>query len=383
MSRRTTPAAGRAASLVLAVLAATTSACDGESFRFDLPPGFPAPRIPADNPMNEAKVELGRHLFFDERLSFNETQSCASCHVPSLAFTDGAARSTGSTGEMTPRGSMSLANVGYAATLNWANPAVVTLEGQARIPLFGEEPVELGLAGHEALLVDRLRDDPAMVARFDAAFPEPAGERVSLGNVLKALAAFQRTLISGDSPYDRYQQGDTSAMSPSAVRGMELFFGERLECFHCHGGFSLSSSIDHEGNVFDQSLFANNGLYNLDGLGAYPPANTGLFEHTGDRADMGRFKPPTLRNIARTAPYMHDGSLATLGDVLDHYARGGTLTEDGPNAGDGRDSPLKSPFIAGFTLSETERADLIAFLEALTDEAFLTDPRFSDPASSP
>lgn len=352
-----------------------------DSYRLDLPPGFPAPRVPDDNPLTEAKVELGRFLFYDVRLSENQTQSCGSCHEQARAFTDGRPTAIGSTGQHTARGSMALANVGYAATLNWANSSVVTLEMQARIPLFGEDPVELGLSGREDLLLARLSEDPRYPQMFADAFPDEASP-IRVQNVLRAIASFQRVLISGDSPYDRYQAGDTSALSESARRGMELFFSEQVECFHCHGGFNLSGAVDHEGNFFDQSLFANNGLYNVDGAGGYPANNRGLFEITNDPRDMGRFKPPTLRNIALTAPYMHDGSLSTLEEVIDHYARGGTLTPEGPNAGDGRLSPLKDGFISGFVLTDQERADLIAFLEALTDESFVSDPRFSDPFSA-
>jgi cytochrome c peroxidase len=160
---------------------------------------------------------------------------------------------------------------------------------------------------------------------------------------------------------------------------MTLFYSENLECHHCHGGFNFSEATIHAGSVFDSALFHNTGLYNLDGEGAYPANNTGIFEITGDPADMGRFRAPTLRNIAVTGPYMHDGSMDTLEAVLDHYAAGGRLIEDGPNAGDGRASPLKSGLVAGFSLTEDERADLVAFLESLTDETFLTDPALSDP----
>jgi cytochrome c peroxidase len=363
-------------------LVALLGGCGSDSYELDLPRGFPEPRVPADNPLSEAKIELGRFLFYDVRLSANQTQSCGSCHRQELAFTDGLPHAVGSTGEHTARGSMALGNVAYAATLNWANQAVVALETQARIPLFGVEPVELGLGGMEQVMEQRLRADPMYPAMFAEAFPAEE-DPITVQNVLRALASFERALITGDSPYDRFQAGDTAALSESARRGMELFFSEKVECFHCHGGFNLSGSVDHEGNFFDQSLFANNGLYNVDGIGGYPAGNTGLFEMTGDRLDMGRFKPPTLRNIALTAPYMHDGSLATLEEVIDHYARGGTLTPDGPNAGDGRLSPLKNGFISGFVLSEQERADLLAFLNALTDEGFVTDPRFSDPFSAP
>ena len=376
------PAAARVALTVLAVTVLAAGCGSSDTYSLDLPRGFPEPRIPEDNPLSEAKVELGRFLFYDVRLSENQTQSCGSCHEQARAFTDGRPHAVGSTGEHTARGSMALGNAGYAATLNWANSAVVTLEMQARIPLFGEEPIELGLSGQEDVLVARLAADTRYPTMFADAFPGDS-DPISVQNVLRAIASFERVLITGDSRYDRFQAGDESALSESERRGMDLFLGERLECFHCHGGFNLSGSVDHAGNFFDQSLFANNGLYNVDGAGGYPALNTGLFEITNDGLDMGRFKPPTLRNIALTAPYMHDGSLATLDDVINHYARGGTLTPDGPNAGDGRLSPLKNGFISGFVLTDEERADLRAFLEALTDGAFVTDPRFSDPFSDP
>ncbi|MEM6957332.1 MAG: MbnH family di-heme enzyme [Myxococcota bacterium] len=341
-----------------------------------VPPNFPAPRIPEDNPLTVAKVELGRHLFYDVRLSDNETQSCASCHRQEFAFTDGLPRGVGSTGEAHPRGSMSLANVAYSATLGWANPVLTRLEDQALVPMFGEEPVELGLRDQETLLA-RLRAEPRYDMLFSDAYPDE--EAPTLGQVVDALGSFQRTLISGNSAYDRYIAGERSAMSAEALRGLELFEGEDLECFHCHGGFNFSSSVDHAGNVFDQATFQNNGLYNVDGRGAYPPDNPGVAEFTNEFVDQGAFKPPTLRNIAVTAPYMHDGSLATLNDVIDMYAAGGQLTREGPNTGDGRTNPNKSIFVTGFTLTEEDRAALLAFLNSLTDERFLSDPRFSNP----
>ena len=347
-----------------------------EAWDFGLPAHFPTPKVPEDNPMSAAKVALGRRLFHDTRLSGNQTQSCASCHDQALAFTDGKARGVGSTGQVHPRGAMGLTNVAYAASLNWANPVVRHLEAQAMIPMFGETPVELGMAGREEELFARLAADPEYPAAFEAAF---AGGAITLESITDALAAFERTLISADSPYDRYLAGDARALSESARRGLGLFLSERLECFHCHGGFNLSASVDHEGNMFDQAAFFNNGLYDVGGAGRYPEDAPGLYEHTGDPADHGRFKAPSLRNVAVTAPYMHDGSLATLDDVLDHYRRGGTLTTEGPNAGDGRANPNKSTFVVGFELPDEERADLLAFLHSLTDEGFLTDPRFGPP----
>ena len=363
--------------IIVLLLAGGCDLSGGGTYDWDLPPGFPEPQVPADNPMSEQKVELGRHLFYDPRLSGNETQSCASCHAQGLAFTDGLGVSAGSTGEMTPRGSMSLTNVAYNSRQTWANPILVHLEDQALTPMFGEDPVELGT--NEEDMLARLAADPAYPEMFADAFPGEA-EPITTGNVVRAIASFERTMISGDSAFARYTyQGDDEAMSESARRGLELFFSERLECFHCHGGFNFTDGVTHSGTIEPEVGFHNTGLYNIDGRGGYPEPNRGLYEHTGDRRDMGLFRAPTLRNIEVTAPYMHDGSIATLDEVLDHYAAGGRTIEDGPNAGVGSESPLKNLFIHGFELSEQERADVLALLRSLTDETFLNDPRFADP----
>ena len=373
----------RSSGLGYAAMAILLAACGNGAdtgWTWDLPAGFPTPRVPDDNPMSAAKVELGRHLFYDERLSLNQTQSCASCHRQELAFTDGLALAEGSTGEIHPRSSMALGNVAYQPTLTWANPLLTDLESQALLPLFGEDPiVELGFVGREDELIERLSVDPVYVTLFGDAFPVDE-QPFSIGNIVKAIGAFQRTLITGRAPYDRYvQDADSSALSDSAVRGLALFNSEKVECFHCHGSFNFSAQVDHEMQVFTEASFFNTGLYNTDGRGAYPTGNGGLFEITFERSDMGHFKPPSLRNIAVTAPYMHDGSIATLEEVIDFYAAGGRNVTTGPYVGDGRDNPLKNVFVRGFTLTDQERADLLAFLQSLTDDEFLNDPRFSSP----
>ena len=357
-----------------------------EEWVWDLPDTVPEPRVPEDNPMTAAKVELGRFLFYDTQLSANQTQSCGTCHLQELAFTDGLAQAEGSTGQIHPRSSMSIANAGYAASLTWANPAVVRLEKQALVPMFGEDPVELGMANMEDELLRRMRDDESYPAMFAEAFPNETAP-INLDSITKAIGAFQRQVTSFDSKVDHWQQGDRTALTESEQRGMALFFGgtnaagveDAFECFHCHGGFLFSQSSDDAGQVFDQKFFMNNGLYNLDEDGSYPALNEGLFEMTGELADKGRFKPPSLRNIAITAPYMHDGSIETLEEVLDHYARGGRLIEDGPHAGDGKDNPNKSALLNGFVMTEQEKQDLVAFLHALTDETLLNNPAYSDP----
>jgi cytochrome c peroxidase len=347
-------------------------------YQWQVPESYPLPVIPPDNPMSDAKVELGRHLFHDRRLSINGTMSCASCHQQSRAFADGMTRSVGATGELHPRGSMSLVNVAYAARLTWANQLLQQLEFQSMIPLFGEDPVEMGMAGQDSQIVQMLRTDPYYGDAFALTFASD-DDPYSLLNLMRAIASFVRSIVSFDSPYDRFLFGDSSAMSTSSLRGMSLFFSERLECFHCHGGYHFTDSSTHADAVVENVGFHNNGLYNIGGTGAYPTDNTGLYGITGERRDMGRFKAPTLRNIAVTAPYMHDGSIATLDGVIRHYEAGGRQIEEGTYAGDGRRSPFKSLFIKGFTLSDEERADLLAFLESLTDTSVLNSPRFADP----
>jgi cytochrome c peroxidase len=346
-----------------------------------LPLGVPAPAVPADNPMSTTKVELGRRLFHDKRLSGNETYSCATCHVQERAFTDGRAHALGSTGQVHPRGSMSLANVAYAARLTWANPLIDSLEQQALLPMLGEAPVELGLAGKEPELLARLAAEPVYRELFPAAFPGES-HPVSLVNVTRALATFERTILSFRSPYDRYAYGgDRSALSVGALRGRDLFFSDEVACFRCHGGFALSDAVVRDGGPAVVVEYHNTGLYNLDGKGAYPPDNTGVFTVSGLPADMGRFRAPTLRNIAVTAPYMHDGSVATLEGAIDHYAAGGRTIATGPDAGDGSKSPLKSALVKGFSLTPLQRRDLLDFFASLTDEELLNDPRLSDPWS--
>lgn len=355
------------------------SAPEEEPYAWDLPLGFPAPAVPADNPMSDAKVELGRHLFYDRRLSGNGTQSCASCHDPALAFADARSLPVGSTGDEVPRNSMSLANVAYLPTFTWGNPVLGSLEAQALVPMFGEFPVELGIGGHETEVLERLAADPRYLELFAGAFPERE-EPIEIDAIVAALASFQRTLLSGGAAYDRWLAGEQDALSPAAQRGEQLFFSERTECYHCHSGPTFTTAFRSAQTKFGDGLqFENNGLYNIAGTGGYPLHGHGLAEFTADPADMGKFRIPPLRNIELTAPYMHDGSIATLEEVIQHYAAGGRTIEDGPHAGVGANNPFKSPLVRAFELDATQRADLVAFLRSLTDWAFVSDPRFSDP----
>lgn len=354
------------------------SATSSVPYDWQLPKGFPQPFVPASNPMTNEKVELGRYLFYDKRLAGNGAQACATCHIQALAFTDGRAQPTGSTGQMHPRNAETLTNVVYNSTYTWANPLLTDLERQIPIPMFGEAPVELGITGNEAKVLARLKSDVAYPRLFAAAFPTDK-DPFTWSRITLALASFTRSLISSHSDFDRYTAGDTTALSPAAKRGLRLFMSERLECHHCHTGFNFSASTYWQTASVVEKPFFNTGLYNLNGAGAYPSNNTGVHSITTKPTDMGKFRPPTLRNIALTAPYMHDGSVATLEEVIRLYERGGRLIKEGPNAGDGRKNKYKSGFLAGFKLTDQERNDLIAFLKSLTDQQFITDPRFSDP----
>lgn len=346
---------------------------------WDLPPGVDPPFLPEGVVMTQELVELGRHLFYDKRLSGNGTQSCATCHVQALAFTDRRALGHGSTGELHPRSPMSLVNVAYRDALTWANRNLRTLEEQALAPMFGEHPVELGMAGNEERIYAALGADTRYRELFAAAFASETA--VTRERVIAALSAFERSIVSYNSPYDRFRfYNDESALDESARRGMDLFFSDdKANCRSCHlghvtgnvlglnldGASRTSTSDPDEPHLY---LFRNTGLYALGDPFSYPLDNLGLYEQTGYEKDIGRFRTPTLRNIALTAPYMHDGSIATLEEVLDHYVAGGRA----PN-------PQLSEFIKPLQLTEQDRADLIAFLHSLTDPVVLTDPRWSDP----
>ncbi len=366
------------AQAAIALASCGAPAGPSSSYDWQLPTGFVAPPVPAENPMSEAKVALGRRLFHDKRLSHNQTQACASCHQPARAFTDGRPKAVGSTGEVHKRGALSLANAAWRATYNWENSLLRTLESQALVPLFNLDPaVELAMDGHEDELVARLRGGPVYPGLFREAFPERK-DPISVGAAVYALASFVRTIISAASPYDRYRLGDADALSTSEKRGMALFYG-KAHCGQCHSGLTFTDAEWREGLRPSEIPFHNEGLYNVDGKGGVPSSDQGLAVQTGRAQDVGLFRTPTLRNIALTAPYMHDGSLATLEDVIAHYADPFSLDEQGNRVAP---SPMRDRRVRGIELSSEERVDLKAFLLALTDESFLTDPRYADPFAS-
>ena len=342
--------------LALLLAACAGAAVAGESFDWHLPPGFPLPVVPQDNPMSSAKVALGARLFEDTRLSQDGTLACASCHQPQHAYTDGRSHAQGVHGVPLKRNAMSLTNVAYNLAFTWADPRVKSLEAQMRIPLLN--PAEMGLSALGVPALERLNADSDYRARFAAAFPD-ATPAVSLEHLIEAIACYERTLISGRSAFDRYVFDDErGALSPAAKRGLDLFYSARVGCAACHSGINFAGPIRAVGAKAAGALFANTGLYDLPG-GRYPREDRGLIEVSHHAADEGRFRVPTLRNVALTAPYMHDGSLPTLSAVLEHYS-------ENTHPSVHRDSKVHA-----LHLTEYEKADLIAFLESLTDREFV------------
>jgi cytochrome c peroxidase len=327
-----------------------------------VPAGFPTPVIPADNPLTNEGVALGRMLFYETKLSSNNTMSCGSCHQQNKAFTDGLAKAVGVDGIANPRGTMSLANVMWSNTLTW-DGAFPTLDAQAHKPI--ENPIEM----HQSLAtgVAKLQNTTTYPPLFQAAF---GTKTITSDLLLKALTQFERTLISSNSRYDRFmktQQG----LSTDERAGLKLYsehIAPRIvrgaECFHCHTLPLASSNF--------AAQFFNNGLDIT-----FADAGRGIV--TGLPTDNGKFVAPTLRNITLTAPYMHDGRFTTLEQVLDHYSDHVQMNSPGldVNLIQGINDPIFNPGRMGLTA--TEKRQVIAFLKTLTDSTFITDKRFSDP----
>ncbi len=298
-----------------------------EQVHLEVPSGFEPVPIPSHNPLTKAKVLLGEQLFFDDAISFDSTVSCATCHMPNKFFSDGQVISQGIHGKFGTRNTPSLINIAYHKLLFWDGGSI-TLEHQVFGPL--QNPTEMGL--DLASVLNRLDSNTTYRKSFNDIF----GESPTLRGLTQALAAYQRTLLSGGARYDSYKEGDLSALNVHEQRGLNLFEG-KARCFHCHNGFLLSNL-----------KFENNGLSISQG-------DSGRARVTGLKEDYGKFKVPSLRNVSETAPYMHDGQMATLSDVIEHYNNGGKTVRG------------QSRFIQPLNLSASEKANLVAFLHTLTD----------------
>lgn len=324
-----------------------------------IPPLFPPMDIPADNPLTVEGIALGRHLFWEKKLSGNNTQSCGSCHLPEHGFSDSNQFSTGITGAVGNRQSMALVNLGWAYNYFWDGRAV-TLEAQVIEPV--TNPIEMNETWENAL--NKLRNDPMYPPMFEAAF---GTTEITQERAAKAMASFLRTMISANSKFDRERSG-AYTFTPLEEAGFNSFITEGgfnantgqmwggADCFHCHG---------HAGMQMGDYLLHNNGL---DETFENDPGRAGV---TGNPLDSGKFKTPTLRNIELTAPYMHDGRFATLNEVFAHYNTGGKISTT-------IDSFMEAAG-GGLGLDEVDELALIAFLKTLTDTSFINNPAFSDP----
>lgn len=291
-------------------------------------PALPPVAIPADNPHTDVKVQLGKMLYFEPRLSADNTISCATCHDPEMAWANHGATDVGIGGKRGNRNSGTILDAAYMEFQFWDGRAK-SLEEQAVGPI--HNPVEMG----ETLenVVKKLNAIEGYRTKFQAVF----GTDATADGIGKAIAAFERTVLSGPSPYDRYMGGDKTAMSPAAIRGLAVF-NTKGHCAVCHNG----------------PMFSNQWFHNL-GLGMdRPDPDVGREAVTKNLADRGKFKTPGLRNVALTYPYMHDGSMKTLKDVIEFYNKGGVA------------NPNLDPAVKPLDLSEPEQADLIEFLKALT-----------------
>jgi cytochrome c peroxidase len=291
--------------------------------KYRRPESVPAPK---SNPVTPEKVELGKHLFFDTRLSSTRSVSCASCHNPGFDWADGRARGLGVTGVPLPRRTPTVLNAAWLTALMWDGRAA-TLEDQAVLPITAEH--EMGLALDE--VIGRLKEIPGYVPLFEAAFP---GQEINTENLLAALATYERTLVSQDSPFDRWIAGDETAISEAAKRGFAVFNGA-ARCSKCHSGWRLTDDSFHDIGLETEDL----------GRGQFAPPSVVIMQHA--------FKTPALRDLRLSGPYMHDGSMKTLDEVIAHYEKGGKAR------------PSLSPEMKPIKLSRQERDDLVAYLHTL------------------
>ena len=332
----------------LVLLSCLLCAGGGAAEELTVPLGLPPIPWPANNPYSKKKAELGRLLYFDKRLSTDGTISCGSCHSIPRAFTDRNPVSEGIHGRRGTRHSPTVINAAYQTHLFWDGRAA-SLEEQAKGPI--GNPKEMTLASSEHAAHQQCQERIRNIAGYRALFKELFGsEECTIDDIAKAIATFERTVLSGNSPYDRYKAGDKSAMSQEQIAGYEVF--KKSGCANCHAG-----------PLFTDGRFLNIGV-GMD----RPKADLGRYEVTHHPSDKGAFKIPTLRDVANTYPYMHDGSQKTLAEVVEFYDKGGIR------------NPNLNPLIHPLHLSDSEKKALVSFMEALSGEGW---QHFTEPERFP
>jgi cytochrome c peroxidase len=327
-----------------------------------------------DESIEKTKIELGNKLFFDQRLSYNLTKSCSSCHDPKFAFTDGYKKSIGIYGDVHQRNSKPLFNLANQQFYTAADSTIHTLEQQMNKPLFNEHPPEMGLFKNENEIIERLEKDKFYPKLFKEAFGNKH-TKISFIQIKESISAFIKTIQSYNSKYDAYLDNKKNILTANEEAGRVLFFSDSLSCNNCHGGknFNEPNIVDEINN---RIFYFNTGLYNLDGKGGYPSNDIGLMQFTKQSNDMGKYKVPTLRNLAYTAPYYHDGSAQSLIEVIEDYNKGGRIIKQGLNKGNGITNPFKHNSIKALNLTIEEKKQLLSFLYTLNDSSLLHNTNY-------
>ncbi len=327
---------------------------------------------------NSALILLGRNLFYETNLSFNGTKSCASCHSPEFAFTDNYRRSITATGERVMHNAPTLFNVFANHYFDLANPNITTLDSQHQRPLLGKHPVELGFNLNETKILQFLKKDKRYQQLFSNAFGNNLNA-VNLISITKAIKEFVASIKTGNSPYEDWKLGKSNALNNEELEGMKLFFSDKFKCVKCHMEPYFTSATSKT----IQYVYFNTGLNNFGSIENQPEEHQGIYRYTNNPKDLGKFKAPTLINIAFTAPYFHDGSANNLHEVLDVYRNGGRSNNGNVILGNGIKNPLKDHRIqyTGMTLEEEKK--LIAFLYSLSDTISIKNAKYSKPILQP
>ncbi len=314
------------------------------------------------------QIRLGHLLFFDTRLSINNSTSCATCHIPKFAFADTFTTPKGAFGDIVKRNTPTLVNLADNKLFNWAHPNISSLQQQSSIPLFGTAPVEMGMDSSNTQQLKFILTDKKYTAILNN-----SNTTINWKIVQDAIAAYVKTFKFYNSKYDRFLQ-KKAVLTAAEKRGMTVFFNDGNKCIRCHGG----KDFDAPQNP-DMYIYQNIGLYNVGEKNWYGNNDNGAYDVNKDSTDIGRFKIPSLRNIAITPPYFHDGTAKNLEEVIKHYNNGGRNTTEGINKGDGREHPNKHPMIGAIEITPKETKDLIAFLKTLTDTSYLKNRLYKNP----
>lgn len=316
-----------------------------------------------------ANEQLGRLLFFDNRLSVNKSKSCASCHKPNVAFADNEVLPLGAFGDTVPHNTPTIINLADNELFNWANDNLTTLQQQSNFPLFGKHPIEMGNDSLDNTVFDFVYED----ALYKPLLKKNKISKLNWNLVKDLIASYVKTMKFRNSKYDKFLRGEIK-LTKDEMAGKNLFFSESINCKKCHNGRDFD-----EPEFTMMNPYQNIGLYSVGKDSMYGNNDNGLYDINKDKDDIGKFKIPTLRNVLLTAPYFHDGSADNIVDVINHYERGGRLTLSGKNAGDGKFHPNKNEDVNGFKVSEKQKKQLISFLNTLTDTSYLKNSFFKSP----